>query len=146
MKSLEDVLKDLLKEQMEKSGIRLNEEAWDKLLDSHRSQTKEKEFIQSKVYVLTNRYNTWGASAILYPEVLKTIAQKLGGDLLILPSSIHEVLFMRRENIPEYHVLAEVVKEVNKKEVLPEEVLSDSLYLYSGKDDSFCRVVDLSKA
>ena len=146
VKSLEDVLKDLLKKQMEKSGIRLNEEAWDKLLDSHRSQTKEKEFIQSKVYVLTNRYNTWGASAILYPEVLKTIAQKLGGDLLILPSSIHEVLFMRRENIPEYHVLAEVVKEVNKKEVLPEEVLSDSLYLYSGKDDSFCRVVDLSKA
>lgn len=51
-----------------------------------------------------------------------------------------------KDPLGEYHVLAEVVKEVNKKEVLPEEVLSDSLYLYSGKDDSFCRVVDLSKA
>ena len=31
------------------------------------------------------------------------------------------------------------VKEIHQKEVLTEDVFSDSVYLYSKKDDSFCR-------
>lgn len=146
MKSIEDVMCDLLRKQLEAEEIVLDEKVMDELFNPNKWQTDVKENHNLQMYVLSNQYGAWGASAILYPGVLRKAAKKLGGDLLILPSSIHEVLFMRRENIPEYHVLAEVVKEVNKKEVLPEEVLSDSLYLYSGKDDSFCRVVDLSKA
>lgn len=146
MKSIEDVMCDLLRKQLEAEEIVLDEKVMDELFNPNKWQTDVKENHNLQMYVLSNQYGAWGASAILYPGVLRKAAKKLGGDLLILPSSIHEVLFMRRENIPEYHVLAEVVREVNKKEVLPEEVLSDSLYLYSGKDDSFCRVVDLSKA
>lgn len=134
VESLEDVLMDLLKAQFEESGITFNEGAWDKVLDAHRSRGEQQESIRSKLYVLTNVHKTWGASVILYPEVLKTVSQKLGGDLLILPSSIHEVLFMR-DNLSEYGELAEMVKEINKKEVLPEEVLSDSVYIYTAKEN-----------
>lgn len=135
VKSLEDVFMDLMKTQLEESGIALNAESWDRLLDAHRIQTEQKDSIQPKLYVLTNVYTTWGASAILYPEVLKNLSRKLGGDLLILPSSVHEVIFMRKENTPEYHVLAGMVKEINKKEVLPEEVLSDSVYIYTAEEN-----------
>ena len=31
------------------------------------------------------------------------------------------------------------IKEIHQKEVLTEDVFSDSVYLYSKKDDSFCR-------
>ena len=62
-----------------------------------------------------------GASVILYPDVLRMAAKKLGGDLLVLPSSIHEVIIMRWENGAE-------------------DVLLDSVCFYCRKDDSFCRV------
>ncbi len=81
-----------------------------------------------------------GASVILYPDVLRMAAKKLGGDLLVLPSSIHEVIIMRWENGAEYDEITEIVKEINQKEVMPEDVLLDSVCFYCRKDDSFCRV------
>ncbi len=60
--------------------------------------------------------------------------------MLVLPSSIHEVIIMRWENGAEYDEITEIVKEINRKEVMPEEVLSDSVYFYYCKDDSFSRV------
>ena len=81
-----------------------------------------------------------GASVILYPDVLRMAAKKLGGDLLVLPSSIHEVILVRHENIGEYDKIAEFVKEINQKEVLSEDVLSDSVYRYEEKNASFCRI------
>ena len=71
-----------------------------------------------------------GASVILYPGVLRMAAKKLGGDLLVLPSSIHEVIIMRWENGAEYDEITEIVKEINQKEVMPEDVLLDSVCFY----------------
>lgn len=63
------------------------------------------------------------------------LAERLGNDLYILPSSIHEVLLLPVSmGTPEE--LAGIVKEVNRTLVLPEERLSDSVYRYdreSGK-------------
>lgn len=42
------------------------------------------------MYILSNQDNYFGASVICYPGVLKQMAEKLGTDLVILPSSIHE--------------------------------------------------------
>lgn len=36
--------------------------------------------------------------------------------------------------------LSEIVKNINDHDVLPEEVLSDSVYRYCCEDDTFCRV------
>ncbi|MCI9594267.1 MAG: hypothetical protein HFG51_09015 [Lachnospiraceae bacterium] len=47
---------------------------------------------------------------------------------------------MRWENEAEYDEITEIVKEINRKEVMPEEVLSDSVYFYYCKDDSLSRV------
>ncbi len=42
------------------------------------------------LYLLTNAQKRFGASVMLYTKKLKGLADKLGSDLLILPSSIHE--------------------------------------------------------
>lgn len=138
MERLTDVLIDLMKAQIEKSGIKLDEEAWNNLLDTHKKQMNEQ--VESPMYVLSNQYKIWGASTILYPGVLKAAAKQLDGDLIILPSSIHEVILVRKEMMLDYDTMAEMVKEINQKEVLEEEVLSDSVYLYCRQDDSFRRI------
>ena len=45
-------------------------------------------------YVVTNNMGINGASVILYQDIFKRLAEKIGGDFYILPSSIHEVLAM----------------------------------------------------
>ncbi len=142
MENLADLLIVLFKTQLEKSGVTLKQEAWDKLLSIHQKQMEEKESTKLQMYVLTNKYKTWGAAAFLYPGVLKTAAEQFGKDLIILPSSVHEVILIPQENMPKSRDLSEMVKEINQKDVLTEEVLSDSVYWYCRKDDRFCRMAD----
>ena len=52
------------------------------------------DFDSLPMYILTNSRQTNGASAILYPGVLSSLAKKLGGNMLLIPSSIHEFLVM----------------------------------------------------
>lgn len=138
--SLKDVMLDLLKTQLETNRTVFDEKIWDALFGTYSCPIGRKESQNLQLYILSNSTQAWGASAILYPGVLKEVAKKLGGDLLILPSSVHETIILRREAKLEYNEIAALVKEINQKEVLPEDVLSDSVYLYHSEDDSFCRV------
>ena len=52
-------------------------------------------------------------------------------DLLILPSSIHEVLLIPDDHQKGYDFYMKMVDEVNRTQVEPEEVLSYKLYRYS---------------
>ena len=87
----------------------------------------------SHLYVLTNQDGIYGASCILYPDVLKDFAGKLNADLLILPSSIHEVLLFPDSGLLDYPFFRDTIQQVNQTEVSQEELLSDELYLYSNK-------------
>ena len=46
------------------------------------------------LYALTNKEKIFGASAMLYSEKVKELADKLHSDLLIIPSSLHETLLI----------------------------------------------------
>lgn len=89
----------------------------------------------SDFLVMTNAYNKYGASCVLYPDALKRIAEKLKKDIFIIPSSIHEVLVTVNQNI-KVQDLAKMLHEVNIEELAPEEQLSFHIYKYSIKDDS----------
>lgn len=98
------------------------------------------------MYVLTNQLGVNGAAVMLYPGVLKSAAEKIGGDLIILPSSIHEVILLKWNEEIYLERAAEVVRLINREDVLPEDVLSDSVYVYrqdSGKIE--CVAVDEEK-
>lgn len=85
------------------------------------------------MYVLTNREKIFGAAALLYSKELKLLAERMGCDLLILPSSIHEVLLIPDDHRKGYDFYVKMVDEVNRTQVEPEEVLSYRLYRYSRK-------------
>ncbi len=81
-----------------------------------------------QMYVITNRAGVNGAVYIMYDEVLQGLAQETGSDLYLLPSSVHEVMAVPAYGNPAS--LAQMVEEINVKEVELEERLSNNVYHY----------------
>lgn len=90
--------------------------------------TEEEEI---NLYVLTNHEKLYGASAMLYSDKVGELADRLQSDLIILPSSVHEVLLLPDDREQPYDFYRQMVEEVNTTQVEPEEILSFSLYRYS---------------
>ncbi len=87
--------------------------------------------MESPMYILTNAFRTNGAAVILYDQLLKQLADSLGSDLVILPSSIHEVLLVpaaSNVNLAPYH---DIVREVNETQLTDDEILSGHAYFFS---------------
>jgi hypothetical protein len=82
-----------------------------------------------KMYVLTNSLRTFGASALLNIELLDEFAAK-NGSFFILPSSIHELILVCKNNIDEAESYKKMVEEVNETQVPTMDFLSNSVYFY----------------
>ena len=82
------------------------------------------------MYMLSNRERIFGASALLYSKSLKSLTQRLNKNLIILPSSVHEVLLIPDDGITERDFFKDMVREVNDTQVEPEERLSYNVYYY----------------
>lgn len=93
------------------------------------------------MYVLTNQDKRFGAAAMLYSEKIGELAERFGSDLLILPSSIHEVLLIPDDHSREYAFYRQMVEEVNRTQVEPEEVLSYGLYRYCRKNSEIEEII-----
>lgn len=93
------------------------------------------------MYVLTNQEKRFGASAMLYSEKIEQLAERFGCDLLILPSSVHEVLLIPDDHVREYAFYRQMVEEVNRTHVEPEEVLSYGLYRYSRNNSEIEEII-----
>lgn len=76
-----------------------------------------------------------GAAVILYPDCFRVLAEQMGSDLYIMPSSIEEVLVVPAVG-NDRGELIQRVREVNESTARPELQLSDKLYKYSRKDNS----------
>lgn len=87
------------------------------------------------MHVLTNCRCFLGACCILYPDVLKTISDGFGDNLILLPGSIHEFILVPSAFTEDPEELRKIVREVNLTAVAPEEILSDSIYLYDRSTD-----------
>lgn len=82
------------------------------------------------LYVLTNQSGINGAACLLYPDVLKNFADTLEDDLIVLPSSIHEVLLAPAKKALSYSELNEMVESINQSDVPAEDRLSNHIYRY----------------
>lgn len=88
------------------------------------------------LYILTNQTGINGASCILYDNIIKDFADRIGSDLIILPSSIHEVLLLPDSHTEEYEGVRQIVQSVNAEDVPKEDVLSDEIYLFRRGDNT----------
>lgn len=140
--NMEDILRELLRKDLssrasrKKNNYRNGEEKEELPVDEmtdHIMDCFAEGQEENPMYVLTNRSNQNGAACILYPNVLKEFAERIGSDLYILPSSIHEVILIKDQGMEDADVLRNMVKDVNRTQLAPEEVLSDEVYHYNRK-------------
>lgn len=82
------------------------------------------------MYIATNKFGINGASVFLYDNMLKEFAQKINSNLVILPSSIHELIILPFNGECSADDLKDMVSSVNNKEVPTEEILSYNVYIY----------------
>lgn len=86
---------------------------------------------KESLWVISNSSGINGAVSMLYEENLHKLADRIGTDLYILPSSVHEVLAASVEmgnGNPEE--LAVIVQEINMSAVELEDRLSNNVYHY----------------
>ena len=83
----------------------------------------------------TNHDRVLGAG-IAFADTAKL--RKYKRDFYILPSSIHEVLYVSCDEVPDVENLRNMVREVNDTQVSEEERLSYSVFRYSYEDDTIC--------
>lgn len=91
---------------------------------------------QAKMYVITNENRTYGASSILSPEIIDRFER----DMYIIPSSVHELIAVPAGDLMAME-LGNMIKEVNRTEVLPEEILGDEPYFFEYKTKEIRKAV-----
>ena len=92
----------------------------------------------STMLVLTNNVQLNGAAALFYPGMMDQAAERLGGNFIVLPSSTHEVIMVPADGA-DFRSLEQMVKDINRSQVAPEERLSDHVYHYDAQERLFER-------
>lgn len=87
---------------------------------------------QTPFYVVTNKSEYRGASAILNKKMLSEFGRKYNiNKVVVIPSSIHEMLILSADilELERMEELTKMVQDVNANEVLVKEQLSDRAYI-----------------
>lgn len=125
IRSMEEVIRAMLDENLVDSEIELSHEMSRFCTDSFPSQN---------MYILSNQKGINGAACLLYTNVLHDISDWFQSNFYIFPSSIHELILVPASDSNSRKEYTEMVREINATQVAPEEVLSDRIYYYSSEN------------
>lgn len=81
-----------------------------------------------------------GAACMLNKPLFQYFSKKVETDLLILPSSIYELIVLPMKETYSTEVFVQIVDTVNQNHVLPNEILSGHIYRYDRESDE---IIDL---
>ena len=87
------------------------------------------------MYVLSNEKRHMGANALVNHTLLHNFAMEHDSNLIIYPSSLHEVIIVLEEDFKAGCMDAEMVKMINEEQVYREEWLSNSVYMYDREQE-----------
>ncbi len=86
------------------------------------------------VCVASNIEKVYGASVILIPEVMEEIKASINHEnIVILPSSIHEIIGVGYSDDVDLEYLIDMVKDINRTIVNETDKLTDNIYIYKNK-------------
>ena len=85
---------------------------------------------EPEIYILSNQQFIYGATMMIYKDVIAAIAEKTGKSMYIIPSSVNEVLLCFTETRTEREMLENTLQEVNEFVVSDMDYLSDAVYFY----------------
>ena len=124
IQSMTSVLMDFFCDSLDEAGC--SNEFFDMMVDSNDVMP---------MYICTNDCGCFGAGVIMYPELLKEFANRIGSGFYILPSSIHETILVPFSEDMDTDELRNMVQEINRDHVADVDVLSDEVYLYLMGED-----------
>lgn len=92
----------------------------------------ERNMASEPMYVLTVNDCPFGAVAVLDDAAMKDIAERIGGDFYVIPSSVNEVIIVPKDTDKEMKssMINAMIQEVNETEVEKQDRLSDHVYIY----------------
>ena len=90
--------------------------------------------------ILTNEDKRYGAGVVFYPGLLAKISDETGVNLLLIPSSVHEIICIPESEGMDYADINLLITETNRGFVTGNEVLSDRLFRYNRESDEICPV------
>ena len=85
---------------------------------------------EPEIYILSNQQFIYGATMMIYKDVIAAIAEKTGKSMYIIPSSVNEVLLCFTETRTEREMLENTLQEVNEFVVSDMDYLSDAVSFY----------------
>lgn len=97
------------------------------------------EDMEKELYILTASSGVCGASLMLHKDILKRFMEEKNMErMVILPSSIHEVIVMSYDSDVDILGLNDIVQDVNRTALDKTEVLSNHAYLFDGAGYTVC--------
>lgn len=92
------------------------------------------------LFLLSNDQDYYGAAYLSCPDVLKEVSEKMGGDFLIIPSSVHELIIIKDMADTDIGALIETVRVVNRTELTEADFLSDNIYRYDSQKQTLSMI------
>ena len=97
--------------------------------------------VMKDIYVFTSEDIKFGGAALLYPERFFELASAVDSDLLLIPSSIHEIIAVPVKS-GLVDDINELIREVNAEEAEENEQLSDHAYYYDYQQTGAIRILE----
>ncbi len=91
--------------------------------------------------LVSNKYYVQGATMMLYDDVLQDVSNRLGGDIYVMPSSIHEFLALP-VSLGNPEDLQEMVTSINEGSVREEERLSNQVFHYDAEKRELTQITN----
>ena len=97
---------------------------------------------KDSMYVMTNMDTAYGAIGMMSQDVLSGARERMGENYFIIPSSVHEVLFVPESTCDDPAKLKEMCMEVNSVMVDEKERLGENIYHFNGEKLRICNSRD----
>lgn len=88
------------------------------------------------LYVMTNSQKIHGATTMICREAMEQLAEQVGGNFYLIPSSIHEVMAVPEQD-EDVENLIHLLEEGNQSCSTESEILSESIYYYDSEKKEF---------
>ncbi len=146
IRKMGDMIKELLLDTIVKEVNDMcsdNEEEAELLIKCMKGRMERRvEEAQLPMHVLTNKNRYYGAACIAYPNVLEEVGEMLQDDYYVIPSSVHEILFISAKDCIESEKLNQMIEDVNWYHVKDEDWLSNHTYLYLREERRLLSITD----
>lgn len=139
---MKNVLRETVKDQIDEICEEYPHDKEELLERTLESMAQEIEDRHIPMYVLTNGKRYYGAASLVYPDMLDHMGNMLQEDFYILPSSVHEIIFIGKTDCVDSFTLNEMIEEINRTQVDEEEWLSDHAYLYQRKNQKLISITN----